>query len=384
MNGREYKDFYEALGVDRSADDKAIKAAFRKLARRYHPDKNPGDKDAEEKFKEINEAYEVLSDKTKREQYDLGPQAFFGAGGPGGPGGAGGFTGAGFPPGGFTVDFGDSDTSSFGSFSDIFDILGGAGTQTRGRRAARRGRDLTYELTLSFDDALRGVTTKINVRRQAQCPTCRGSGAAPGTGPVTCPTCGGRGVVAQNQGIFSLSRPCPQCGGSGQIIEKPCPTCGGQGAVAETKTVTVKIPPGVGDGSKIRIPAKGEAGLQSGPPGDLYVVTRVTPHRFFRRKGANVLLDLPVTIDEAALGADVAVPVPGGGTVKVKIPAGTEDGKTMRVRGKGTPKLRGGGAGDLLVTVRVKVPGKLTAEQKELLNRFASSRRDDVRAHLKP
>lgn len=380
MNGREHKDYYKVLGVEKSADEKAIKSAFRKLARRYHPDKNPDDKAAEEKFKEVNEAYEVLSDKEKRAVYDRGPEAFFGMGGPGGPGAGG------FPPGGFTFDFGEGahDTASFGAFDDIFDLLGGGARRGAGRRAGgQRGADLAYEVNLSFDEALKGVNTKLNVRKRSTCPTCRGSGAAQGTSATTCPSCGGRGVVAQNQGFFSLSRPCPKCGGSGRVIEKPCPTCGGQGAVLETKPVTVKLPPGVNEGSKIRLAGKGEAGTGGGPAGDLYVVVHVTPHAFFKRKGADVSMDLPVTVDEAALGAEVPVPVPGGGKVTVKVPAGAESGKVLRVRGKGAPRLKGGGHGDLLVKIKVLTPTKLSAEQKELLKRFASSRGEDVRAHLK-
>jgi molecular chaperone DnaJ len=380
MNGRERKDYYKLLGVDKNADQKAVKAAFRKLARKYHPDANPGDKKAEENFKEINEAYEVLSDKEKRAAYDRGPEAFFGQAGPGGgPGGPGPFTYSPFGQG----PFGEHDTGSFGSFDDIFDMFGGAGGRRGGRATAgQRGRDLEYELSLSFDEALAGVSTKINVRKGVVCPTCHGVGAAPGTSPQTCPTCAGRGTVAVNEGFFSLSRPCPTCRGAGQIIPKPCPTCGGEGSVVETKPVTVKIPAGVSSGSRIRLRGKGEAGSRGGPAGDLFVVMKVAGHKFFRRKGADVLLDLPVTMTEAALGADVAVPVPSKGTVTVKVPSGTEDQKVLRIRGKGAPKLKGSGNGDLLITIKVKMPKKVTAEQRELLERFASARRENVRSDL--
>jgi molecular chaperone DnaJ len=381
VNGRDYKDYYKTLQVAKTADAKAIKSAFRKLARKYHPDQNPGDKAAEEKFKEVGEAYEVLSDKEKRAAYDRGPEAFFGQAGPGGgPGGGGPFTYQPFGQG----PFGEHDTSSFGSMDDLFDLFGGGGARRQTGRAAagERGRDLEYELTLSFDEALARVTTKINVRKAATCPTCRGSGAAPGTSPAMCPTCAGRGTVAVNEGFFSLSRPCPTCRGTGQVIPSPCPKCHGEGSIVETQAVTAKVPAGVSNGSRIRLRGKGEAGKRGGPAGDLYVVTKVTPHKFFRRKGADVLLDLPVTISEAALGADVHVPLPGGGTVTVKVPAGSEDGKTMRIRGKGAPKLKGSGRGDLLITIDLKVPKKLAADQRELLERFAELRKENVRAGL--
>jgi len=374
------KDYYETLGVPKTATADEIKKAYRRLARKHHPDTGG----TEEKFKEIGEAYEVLSDKNKRAEYDQ-YGAYFGGNPPPGPGGrGGGWPGGAAGPGGqqyTNVDMGD--------LGDIFGSMfgggvpGGAGP-ARGRSAAQRGRDLTYELTLTFDEALEGVSTKVDVQRTESCPTCKGSGAAPGTKPVTCPVCHGSGHVAEGQGMFSFSRPCPRCGGSGSIIESPCQTCRGKGKVVRSKPVTVQIPPGVTDGGKIRFKGKGESGESGGPAGDLYVVTRIKPHPFFTRDGADVILELPVTTTEAALGASLEVPTPSGGRVKIKVAPGTPDGKVFKVPGKGAPRLKGTGSGDLRVRVKLVVPQDLNAEQKELLKRFASSRgdADDVRAHL--
>jgi molecular chaperone DnaJ len=373
------KDYYETLGVPKSATADEIKKAYRRLARKHHPDAGG----AEEKFKEVGEAYEVLSDKEKRAQYDQ-YGAYFGGNMPPGAGGRGGQGGPG-GPGGFNytnVDVGD--------LGDLFGNLFGGGVQgsaaggpPRGRSAAQRGRDLTYEVSLSFDEALTGVSTKVDVQRTESCPTCHGSGAAPGTSPATCTVCQGSGHVAQGQGMFSFSRPCPRCGGTGKVIETPCSTCRGKGQVVRAKPVTVQIPPGVTDGGKIRFKGKGESGVSGGPAGDLYVVTRIKPHPYFTREGADVALELPVTVAEAALGAQLEVPTPSG-RVKLKVAAGTQDGKVYKLPGKGAPHLKGSGTGDMKVRVRVVVPGELNAEQKELLKRFASSRgtTDDVRAHL--
>jgi molecular chaperone DnaJ len=380
------KDYYETLGVPKSATADEIKKAYRRLARKHHPDAGG----SEEKFKEIGEAYEVLSDPEKRSQYDQFG-AYFGGnaptgGGPGGPGGAGGAGWPGSAPGGYTytnVDMGD--------LGDLFGDMFAGGGPGAGRAAgaatqpssAQRGRDLTYEVSLSFDEALTGVSTKVDVQRTERCPTCHGSGAAPGTGPVTCPVCHGTGHVAQGQGLFSFSRPCPRCGGSGTVIETPCPTCRGKGQVTKTKPLTVQIPAGVTDGGKIRFKGKGEPGVGGGPAGDLYVVTRIKPHPYFTREGADVALDLPVTVTEATLGAQLEVPTPDG-RVKIKIAPGTQDGKVYKLPGKGAPRLKGGGKGDMKVRVQLVVPKELSAEQKELLRRFASSRgeADAVRAHL--
>jgi molecular chaperone DnaJ len=377
------KDYYETLGVPKTATADEIKKAYRRLARKHHPDAGG----SEDKFKEISEAYEVLSDAEKRKQYDQFGAYFGGNVPPGGAGAPGGWPGGGAGPGGYSytnVDLGD-----LGDLGDIFGSMfgggAGAGGPRGGRRqpAAQRGRDLTYDVQLTFDEALTGVSTKVDVQRTENCPTCKGSGAAPGSSPTTCPVCHGSGHVSEGQGMFGFSRPCPRCGGSGTIIENPCPTCRGKGKVVRNKPLTVQIPAGVTDGGKIRFKGKGEPGTNGGPAGDLYVVTRIKKHPFFTRDGADILLDLPVTIEEAAVGAQVEVPTTSG-RVKLKIAAGTQDGKVFKLPGKGAPKLKGGGSGDMKVRVKVVVPKDLTAEQKELLKRFASSRgeADDVRAHL--
>ena len=373
------KDYYDLLGVPRTATADEIKKAFRKQARKHHPDAGG----SEERFKEVNEAYEVLSDEEKRRQYDEYGRYFAGGMPPGGPGGPGP-GGAGFPGGGGGFQY---QTVGVGDLSDLGDLFGNLFSGADGgvgsrRSSARRGADLQYDLTLSFDEALQGVSTKVDVKRTETCSTCKGSGAKPGTSPTTCPTCNGSGHVTQGQGVFGFSRTCPRCGGSGRIIETPCQTCKGKGSVVKVRPLTVNIPPGVTDGGKLRFAGKGEPGAGGGPTGDLYVVTHIRPHAYYTREGADVLLDLPVTITEAALGTQVTVPTPDGAKVKLKIPAGTRDGKVLRVPGKGAPKLKGKGAGDLKVRVKLAVPQKLTSEQKELLKRFESSRKDDVRAHI--
>lgn len=370
MNG---KDYYQILGVDKKASQQEIKKAYRRLAQKYHPDKNPNNKEAEEKFKEVSEAYEVLSDSEKRKQYDQG--TYF-------------FKQQGFDPRAYSrfyQDFGAAQTvftdlGGFGGFEDIFNLFSGFG---RGRRAktAERGRDITYKIHLAFDDALKGVATRINVNRNVVCPTCVGTGAKPGTSSRTCPECGGRGTVALNQGLFGLSRSCPSCLGRGSIIDAPCPACRGTGRGTETKKITVRLPPGVTDGSKIRFPGKGEPGLKGGPPGDLYIITEVEPHPFFKRKGSDVLLDLPITFAEAALGGRVKVPTLDG-IVHLRIPAGTQDGRTFRLRGKGAPKLKGHGTGDMLVTVHIVVPTKLNKAEKELIEKLAATTKENPRAKL--
>ncbi len=368
------KNYYDILGVKKDASADEIKKAFRRLARKHHPDAGG----SEEKFKELNEAYEVLSDTEKRAQYDQYGQYFAG----GVPPGAGAPGGAGWPGGGgFSyqeVDLGD--------LGDVFgSVFGGSGfggaTQTRGKRA-QRGRDLTYEITLDFDEALEGVSTKVDVQRAESCSVCKGSGAKPGTSPMTCPTCGGSGHVSQGQGLFGISRTCPRCRGSGTVIENPCTTCKGKGTVVRVKPVTVNVPPGVTDGGKLRFKGKGEPGQGGGPAGDLYVVTHIRKHPYFTRDGADVLMELPITMTEAALGTEVKIPVPGGGKVKLKIAPGTQDGTVQRITGKGAPRLKGKGTGDLKVKMKVVVPDALNTEQKELLKRFASSRSDDPRAHI--
>jgi molecular chaperone DnaJ len=364
------KDYYETLGVSKTASADEIKKAFRKLARKHHPDAGG----SEEKFKDINEAYEVLSDAEKRTQYDQYGQ-YFGEG----------FTGP--PPGGGAGPFGGGAQYTNVGFEDIGGIFGSvlgggfAGFGGRQQAAAHRGRDLTYEVSLSFEEALAGVSTKVDVQRVEACATCGGSGAKPGTSATTCSACQGRGTVSQGQGMFGFSRPCQRCAGSGQVIEHPCTTCKGKGKVVRVKPLTVQIPAGVTDGGKIRFKGKGEPGEAGGPRGDLYVVTHIRSHKYFARDGADILLELPITIAEATLGAEVTVPTTDG-KVKLKIAPGTSDGKVYRLKGKGAPKLSGAGRGDMKVKARITIPKDLTAEQTELLKRFDSSREEDVRAKL--
>jgi molecular chaperone DnaJ len=361
-------DFYQTLGVPKNASQDDVKKAFRKLAREHHPDKNPGDKRAEEKFKEISEAYETLSDAEKRKQYD--ELSRLGAFGPGAGGFRPGAGGQGFDPsmfgqGGAQFDMGD--------LGDILGNLFGGAAGGRGRRrTAERGDDLQVDVTVSFDDSLHGVTVRVPVDKPDTCDTCHGSGAKPGTTAKVCPQCQGRGSIARNLGGFAMPQTCPQCHGGGTIIEQPCAACGGSGLQHKTKRYAVKIPAGVKDGSKIRIKGKGEAGLRGGPSGDLFVRVGVEPDDLFERRGDDVVLVVPVTISEAALGTSVRIPVPGGGRVALKIPAGSQDGRTLRVRGKGAPKLRGG-HGDLHVRLRVQVPDKLTKEQKQLFEKLGAT-----------
>jgi molecular chaperone DnaJ len=374
------KDYYKVLGVPESATDKEIRRAYRKLAKENHPDANPG---KEERFKEISAAYDVLSDEEKRKSYDevrrLGPMA----GGFGGPGGFGG--GAGGPgAGGFT--FNAEDLGDLGGLGDLFGSIfgGGAGGGRRGRgRGAsgpQRGDDLETELHLSFLDAVNGVTTAVNLTSEAACHTCNGSGAAPGTSPVVCTECHGRGVVDDNQGPFSFSRACPRCGGRGAVVESPCPTCRGTGVERRPREVKVRIPAGVDDGQRIRLKGRGGAGRNGGPPGDLYVVVHVSAHELFRRKGKDLLLNVPVTFPEAALGAEIKVPTLDGSPVTLRIPAGTKSGRTFRVKGRGVPKSKG--AGDLLVTTEVAVPQKLTPEQRDAVEVLAETTKESPRSHL--
>jgi molecular chaperone DnaJ len=364
------RDYYEVLGVSKTAGQDEIKKAYRKLARKYHPDANPNDPQAEEKFKEVSSAYEVLSDQTKRTQYDAGPTTFGpGFGRPGQTRGHGGqpFTGY-----GGAQEFG-------GDWTDLFGNLFGGGTGGRRQQArAERGNDVTASVKLSFDDSLRGVTTKISVPQTVTCKTCGGSGAAPGTAPSTCPQCGGRGMVSLSQGFFALSQPCPRCGGAGTIIEHPCSECQGTGSARALKKYTVPIPAGVKDGTKIRLKGKGEPGRNGGPPGDLYVVTEVEESPVFERRGQDLVVEVPVTMAEAALGATIKVPTPEG-SVGLKVPAGVEDGKLLKLKGKGSPKLGGSGKGDLLARIRVRTPKDLNKEQKELLKKFAEARDEDPR-----
>jgi molecular chaperone DnaJ len=360
------KDLYETLGVAKGASQDEIKKAYRKLARQYHPDNNPGDAAAEERFKEVQTAYDVLSDPEKRKQYDA-----FGNGRAGG--GPGGFT---FTTEGF--DFGD-----LGDLGDIFGgLFGGRGRGRREQERGRRGSDLEVEVNLSFEDSLRGVETKIPVELETACRECGGSGAKPGTAPKLCPECNGRGVKAESQGLFALSQPCPRCRGNGTVIEDPCPRCRGRGRERRTKRYTVKIPAGVKDGSRIRLRGKGEAGYGGAEAGDLFVVTRVTPSKLYHRRGDDLIVDVPVTYPEAALGATVQMPTPDG-PVSVKVKPGTTDGTLLRVKGKGAPKLKGSGRGDLLARVKLTVPKKLTKAEREAIEALKKTSRENPREGLR-
>jgi molecular chaperone DnaJ len=368
------KDYYKVLGVAKNATAAEIKKAYRKLAQQYHPDTNPGNKDAEDRFKEISAAHDVLGDDEKRKQYDqVRDMASSGFGAGGFPGG-GGASGAGFPggfPGG--VRFED-----LGDLGDLFGGLFGGAGRGGGARASR-GTDLETTATITFDDAMRGTTVPVRIQGPAPCETCHGSGAAPGTSPTTCPRCGGSGAVAVNQGPFQMTQTCPVCHGSGRVVETPCPTCGGSGSRRRTRTFQVKIPAGVQDGARIRLAGRGEPGQAGGQPGDLFVRVRVQPHSFFGRAGHDLTLELPVTYPEAALGADVRVPTLNG-PVTMKVPAGTPNGKTFRLKGKGAPKR--GGHGDLLVTTRVEVPRKLSRSEKDLLKQLRENEKESPRRRL--
>ncbi|HKT44129.1 MAG TPA: molecular chaperone DnaJ [Gaiellaceae bacterium] len=336
---------YDTLEVKKGASDEEIKKAYRKLARKYHPDANGGDKAAEERFKEVQQAYDVLSDPEKRKQYDRFGSANGRVGGAGGP----------------TVDFGDFD------LGDIFGGLFGGGAQrSRATRQPMRGNDVEAEVHLSFEDSLRGAQTKVPVEMTVACHECGGTGARPGTAPVICPECNGRGVKAENQGLFAFSQPCPRCRGNGTVIEKPCPSCKGSGRERRIKTYSVKIKPGVKDGTRIKLKGKGEAGQNGGPAGDLIVVTRVPESPVYERRGDNLVVEVPVSYATATLGDKVEVPTPDG-PVSLKIPAGSEDGKLLRIKGRGAPKLNGSGKGDVLARVRIQVPKRVNKKERELL-----------------
>jgi molecular chaperone DnaJ len=342
------RDFYETLGVSKSADAEELKRAYRKLAMQFHPDRNPGDQSAEQKFKEISEAYDILKDDQKRAAYDrFGHAAFEGGGGRG----AGGFGG------GFTGDLGD-----------IFDQVFGMGR--RAQAGPSRGSDLRYNLEISLEDAYRGKQTTIRVSTFAHCETCGGNGSEPGSRPTTCRTCQGHGRVRQQQGFFTLERTCPTCQGSGNVIEKPCKACGGQGRVRREKTLSVAIPAGVEDGTRIRLAGEGEAGPHGAAPGDLYVFITVTPHAFFQRDGANIFCRVPIPITTAALGGTIEVPTVEGSRTRVTVPPGTQSGHQFRLRGKGMSVLRSPVRGDMYIQSVVETPVNLTKRQQELLREF--------------
>jgi molecular chaperone DnaJ len=353
-------ELYKVLGVDKKASAEEIKKAHRKLVRKYHPDRNPGDPGAEEKFKEIQGAYDTLSDPEKRKEYDAGGSfAGFGGGQGGGP----------FGPGGGGGGFGGADLGDI--FSSIFSRGGGGGGRAQPQEV--RGRDLETEVPLSFDQAVNGAQISVTVPKAGRCETCHGSGAKPGTSPITCPRCGGRGIDAQSQGFFSISQPCPQCGGAGQVIEDPCPTCGGSGLTQQTKRYKVNVPAGVKDGTRIRLAGKGEAGPRGGPPGDLYVTTRVASSPVFRRlDGGNLEVTVPITIPEALRGGTIEVPTLDG-TKKIKVAPGTRHGAVQRLRGEGPPKPKGRGRGDIRYRLEIEVPEELSDEQREAADRLAEA-----------
>ena len=361
------EDLYKVLGVSKGASDEEIKKAYRKLARKYHPDRNPDDAAAEEKFKEVQGAYDTLSDPEKRKQYDAGGGMF---GGFGGPGGAGPFGAGGGPAGGFDV-------------SDLFSNIFGRGGGGRAQPQQARGRDLETEVSLSFEEAVHGAEVSVTVPKAERCPTCHGSGAKPGTSPTVCPRCEGRGIDAQSQGFFSISQPCPQCGGQGQIIEDPCPTCSGSGLTQQTKRYKVKIPAGVKNGARIRLAGKGEAGQRGGPPGDLFVVTRVAASPIFKRlEGGNLEVTVPITVAEALRGATIEVPTLEG-TKKIKVGPGTKHGSIQRLKGEGAPKPRGRGKGDIRYRLEIEMPEKLTEEQERAAEVLAEAfNGSDPRAEL--
>jgi molecular chaperone DnaJ len=376
------KDYYKVLGVPEGATAKEITKAYRKLARELHPDANPGNPSAEERFKEVSSAYDVIGDEAKRKEYDevrkMGPLGGmgFGAGGPGAPGGA--------PGGGFTFSADD-----LGNLGDLFGGLFGRGGARGGRGAPgftsrgtgpQRGDDLEAELHLPFREAVTGVTTAVNLIGDAACSVCHGSGAAPGSTPVVCPTCAGRGVIDENQGLFSFSSPCPDCAGRGTKVIDPCAGCQGAGVERRAREVKVRIPAGVADGQRIRLKGRGSPGRNGGPAGDLYVLVHVTPDALFGRDGRNLTLNVPVTFPEAALGTKLRVPTLDGEAVTLKVPAGTSSGRTFRVKGRGVATTKG--SGDLLVTVEVAVPTRLSKEQKAAVEALASATDESPRAHL--
>ena len=350
------KDYYEILGVSKGASPEEIKKSYRKMAMKYHPDRNPGDQKAEEKFKEATEAYEVLSDPDKRKRYDQ-----FGH--------AGVHQDAGFGPGSHAYeDFPDI----FGSFSDIFEeFFGGGRGRARSSQRARRGEDLRYDLEITLKEAYIGTEKEIEVPRQDLCDTCDGTGCAAGHSPEICPQCQGTGQISMTQGFFQISRTCNRCGGAGRIITHPCIRCHGTGRVVKHHQVRIKVPAGAMTGLKLKVSGEGEAGHKGGPPGDLYVVIGVQDHPLFKREGDNLLIEVPISFPTAALGGEVKVPTLSGENIVVKVPPGTQSGRILRLGGRGMPNIRGHGFGDILVKVNVETPTRLTPRQRELLEEFA-------------
>jgi molecular chaperone DnaJ len=361
------KDYYATLGVSKDATAAEIKKAYRRLARENHPDAKPDDSRAEARFKEIGEAYAVVGDAETRKEYDELRRL-----------GASGFGGM---PGGFTGGFGGADLGDI--LGQMFGGGGGAGRTGRGRTTTsrarpRRGADVESDLHLTFEDALSGVSTTINVTGEGPCTTCNGSGAAPGSSRASCATCKGTGEVVVDQGMFSFAQPCGRCGGAGSVVETPCRTCSGRGSVVTPRRIQVRIPAGVRDGAVVRVAGRGQPGRDGGPAGDVLVRVRVADHPLFGRKGDDVTLELPLTFAEAALGTTIVVPTPGGESRRIRIPAGTQPGKVLRIREQGAPRTRGGGTGDLLVTIRVSVPERLNVQQERLVRELGAL--DDTNA----
>lgn len=355
------RDYYEVLGVAKGASEEELKKAYRKMAVKYHPDKNPGDKSAEEKFKELGEAYEVLNDPQKRAAYDQYGHAAFDK-----------RAGAGFNrpgSGGFHDPF-DVFREVFGGGSIFEDLFGSSGGGRQDPTQSQRGQDLRYDMELSFEEAARGCEKEISVTKPEVCEVCQGSGAESGSKARVCPTCGGRGQVITSRGIFSIAQSCPQCQGAGRVLDKPCKNCHGQGRRERTSKITLRIPAGVDTGSRLRSAGNGEAGWRGGPPGDLYVVLHVRAHEFFQREGDDLLCEVPISFVQAALGAEVDVPTLDG-KAAIKIPAGTQPGTMLRLKGKGMKNVQGYGFGDLHVRVNVEVPTHLSAPQKAKLQEFA-------------
>src|SRR5947209_9776350 len=364
-------DYYKILGVGKNASDEEIKKAYRKLARRYHPDRNAGDKQAEERFKEISQAHDILGDPEKRKAYDRS----------GGPFGAFNMGGGGFDPGSVAGGFGDILSNLFGGGGGA----GGGGGRPDGvrggRPAAARGRDLETEVSLTFDQAVNGTQVPLAVPTSHPCETCHGSGARPGTTPTVCPRCNGRGVEAESQGIFSISQPCSLCHGAGTVIEDPCPTCGGSGAQRSVRRMRVNIPAGVDGGSRIRLAGKGEPGLRGAPPGDLFVVTRVAESPVFKQNGDHLEVEVPLTIPEAIRGAVVEVPTLNG-RKRLRVPKGTKHGTVQRLRGEGPPRVGGKGRGDIHYRFVIDVPSSLSPEQTEAVDKLSEVMNGNPRAKL--
>jgi molecular chaperone DnaJ len=348
------RDFYDVLGVSKNASPEELKSAYRKLAVKHHPDKNPGDKASEEKFKEASEAYGILSDQEKKQNYDnFGHAAFEGGGG---------------RQGGFGGGFGGADFSDI--FEDFFGDFGGGGRSRNRRNTSNRGSDLRYDLSITLKEAYEGKKQDIKFSTTEKCNTCKGNGSKPGHSPDRCTTCGGNGKIRSNQGFFTVQQTCPQCAGTGEEITNPCIDCNGQGNKQTSKKISVTIPKGVDDGTRIRLAGKGEAGSRGGNSGDLYLFINVHSHELFKRSDENLFFEFPISIADAALGTTIEIPTIDGGKAKIKIPDGTQNGKQFRLKGKGMPYMRGSGNGDLYVQVKMEVPISLNKAQKELLEKF--------------